>query len=83
MNWRRLKCILTGGCQYKADELQFTYEPSNGFSDARYTVYNKCVKCGKPFVGEIPAELVDKLILWANRREAKKIMMTKWGADNG
>ena len=70
--WLRVKCALSGGCEYRADELQFVYTPSYCFTEAKYKVYNECVKCGKPFNGEIPAKAVDKLILQAALREGKQ-----------
>ena len=67
--WTRLKCVLTGGCHYAANELVFHCIPSQGFSEANYMITNHCVKCGKAFKGEIPAERIDELVLYAVLRE--------------
>lgn len=67
--WKRAKCLLSGGCKYDAKELVITYTPAHGFSEAEYHIYNECVKCGKPFKGELPADKVDKFLLWTNGRQ--------------
>jgi hypothetical protein len=72
MDWKRLKCILTGGCKYDPQELLFTYVPSDIFFNARYLISNRCVKCGKQYIGEIPAEHIDRLLLMAAKRERKR-----------